>query len=110
MSKFYGKVGFETTVETKPGIYEEIYKERNYKGDVLSHTKRWEPSDSVNDNLTTNNDISIVADSFALANFGVMRYIKWNKQTFEITSASIDVNTHRITLSLGGIFNVPVRD
>lgn len=107
MAKFYGKIGFEMTGEVKPGIYKEFYKERDYKGDVLNSKRSWDPSDSLNDNLNITNDISIISDSFAEIHFGVMRYVRWMSQVFEITSASIDVERHRITISLGGTFNVP---
>lgn len=107
MARFYGAIGFSVTEETRPGIFEEIYKERFYKGDVIRHNTSWNPSEHLNDNLTINNDISIVSDSFANSHFGVMRYVRWMKQVFEITSATLDVDRHRITLSLGGVFNVP---
>lgn len=110
MAKFSGKIGFAITTEVKPGIYKEVYKERSYRGDVVKSNRRWEPSDTLNDNLSITNDISIISDSFAKINFGVMRYVRWMEQVFEITSASIDVERHRIVLSLGGTFNVPDDD
>lgn len=110
MARFYGAIGFAINTEVRPGIYREVYTERTYKGNVLRNTRRWDATDHLNDTLNISNDISIVADSFAVSNFGVMRYIRWMGQTFEITSATIDVDLHRITLSLGGVFNVPKND
>ncbi len=110
MARFYGKIGFEITTETRPGVFKEHYEERSYKGDVIKNSRRWDSSDKLNDDLIISNDISIISDSFANANFGVMRYVRWMNQVFEITSASIDVERHRITLSLGGVFNVPNSD
>lgn len=107
MARFYGLVGFSTTTETRPGIFVESYIERPYKGDVVRKSRRWENTEYLNDDVVINNDISIIADSFANSNFGTMRYVKWMSQTFEIASATIDVERHRIVLSLGGIFNVP---
>lgn len=107
MARFSGMVGFAVTEETRPGIYEEIYRERPYKGDVLRKSRQWSQSEYLNDDIVINNEISIVADSFATMNFGVMRYVRWLEQCFEITSASIDTERHRITLTLGGVFHVP---
>ena len=107
MARFYGSVGFSVTKETRPGIFEETYIEKKYKGDVVRNTRRWDQTEYLNDDITINNDISIIADGFAISHFGVMRYVRWMHQTFEITSATIDVDTHRITLSIGGVFNVP---
>lgn len=107
MTRFYGDIGFAITEETRPGIFKEKYIERKYKGDVLKSNRRWNQSEYLNDNLDIMNDISIIADNFANSHFGVMRYVRFMEQTFEITSATIDTERHRITLSLGGVFNVP---
>lgn len=107
MARFYGNIGFAIMQETRPGIFEEKYVERPYKGDVSRHSRSWEREDYLNDNLSIKNDISIIADNFANAHFGVMRYVRWMDQVFEILSATIDVDRHRITLSLGGVFVVP---
>jgi len=110
MARFHGTVGFAVMEETRPGIYEEIYKERPYKGNVLRRSRQWNQTENLNDDLSINNDISIISDSFAKAHFGVMRYVHWMDQYFEITSATIDVERHRITLTLGGVFNVRDED
>lgn len=107
MTRFYGKIGFSVTKETRPGIFKETYIEKMYKGFVTRNTRRWDQSEYLNDNININNDISIIADGFAISHFGVMRYVKWMNQTFEITSATLDTDVHRITLSIGGVFNVP---
>lgn len=110
MARFYGKIGFAINEEIKPGVYAERYEERYYKGELLKRNRQWEPTEYLNDRLNITNEISIISDSFSITNFGVMRYVRFNKQTFEITSATIDTERHRIILSLGGIFNVPDDD
>ena len=105
MARFYGMIGFAKTADTRPGIFTEEYEEFPYKGYVTSRKRDWDSSDYLNDNLEIANDISIIADSFANSNFGAMRYVRWKKQTFKITSASVDTERHRITLSIGGVFN-----
>lgn len=91
--------------ETRPGIYEEKYVERYYKGDVIRSSRRWDPSEHLNDNLTISNDISIISDDFVNQNLGAMRYLILMNQKYEIVSATIDTDKHRITLSLGSVFN-----
>ena len=108
MARFYGDIGFAITEETRPGIFKETYVERKYKGDVLKSSRRWNQSEYLNDDLDIMNDISIIADKFANSHFGVMRYVRFMEQTFEITSATVDTERHRITLSLGGVFHVPI--
>ena len=109
MARFSGRVGFAMIEETRPSIYEEVYRERPYKGDVLRKSRQWSSSEHLNDDISISNELSIIADSFAIHNLGVMRYIYWLDQYFSITSASIDTERHRITLSLGGVFNGPDR-
>ena len=106
MARFYGAIGFAITEEVRPGIFKEIYQERMYKGDVSKSSRRWNNSEYLNDDLDIMNDISIIADNFMNAHFGVMRYVRGMNQTFEITSATIDTERHRVSLSLGGVFHV----
>ena len=110
MARFHGSIGFSTTVEERPGIFVEKYIERDYKGDVRRKSYRWSPGEQLNDNLDINNEISIISDFFSRSNFGAIRYVRWMGQVFEVTSATIDPDTHRITLELGGVFNVPESD
>lgn len=110
MARFFGKVGFAIIEETRPSIYEEVYHERSYKGDLVRKSRQWTPTENLNDDIQIYNDVSIIADSFAIMNLGFMRYVHWLDQDFEISSASVDNDRHRITLSLGGVFNVQDRN
>ena len=103
MAKFYGVIGFVETVETSPGIWEESATERNYSGDVIKDSKHWQAGENLNDNLTINNKISIIADPFAYENLPMIRYVKWMGVSWKITN--IDVERPRLILSIGGIYN-----
>lgn len=104
MSRYYGKIGFEKLVETRPGIWEspEII-ERPYYGDVIRMANRWESRNDLNDDLKFNNEISIVADSFAYENFTYMKYIEFMGQLFNITN--VEISYPRITISIGGVYH-----
>ena len=106
MAKFYGKIGFIETVESPAdsGVYVERATERNYFGDVLRNSRRWQTtSDQLNDNLTIDNEISIVADPYALQNFHSMRYIEWMGTLWKISNVTVEYP--RLTLSIGGEYN-----
>lgn len=103
MAKFYGAIGFVETVETSPGVWEESATERNYSGDVVKDSKRWQAGENLNDNLTVNNKISIIADPFAYDNFSMIRYVKWMGASWKITN--VDVERPRLLLSIGGVYN-----
>ena len=103
MAKFYGIIGFVETVETSPGVWEESATERNYSGDVIKDSKHWQAGENLNDNLTINNKISIIADPFAYENLPMIRYVKWMGVSWKITN--IDVERPRLILSIGGVYN-----
>lgn len=103
MSKYYGAIGYAKTIETSPGVWEETIIEKNYKGDVLRNTRRYESADKLNDNININNQISILADSYAYENFFSMRYITWFGSKWKITN--IEVQRPRLLLTIGGVYN-----
>lgn len=102
--KFYGAIGYAHTVETNPGVWQEVITEKTYSGDVLRNTMRWrEGGEKLNADFQIDNRFSIVADPFAYENFNAMRYICWMGTKWKITSA--EVNRPRITLTIGGVYN-----
>lgn len=101
--KFFGKVGFITDVETEPGIWTSSVEEHDAYGDVISNVRRWEQSADINNNITTSNRISILADRFLCEHMGAMRYVKWNGTVWEIKS--VDLVRPRAILTLGGVYN-----
>lgn len=103
MARFSGKIGFVITTETRPGIYEPTETERAYRGDLITRRVRVNLGDTLNPALTLSNEISVVADSFAVNNVGYMRYVYLNGIKWSIESASVAYP--RITLSIGGIYN-----
>lgn len=103
MAKFYGSVGYIVTSETAPGVWTENVTERKYFGDILKLTRRWQAGENLNDDLTINNLISIIADPFAYQNFHAMRYIEWMGAFWKITN--VEVQRPRLILTIGGVYN-----
>lgn len=103
MAKFYGVVGYVDTQETAPGVYTEVATERKYYGDVLKNVKRYVSSEYLNDNLTVNNSISIMADAYAYDNFFAIRYVNWMGANWKVTD--VEVQRPRLILSLGEVYN-----
>ena len=103
MAKFYGAIGYVETVETSPGVWEEQITERNYYGELVRNTSRFQVSDQVNDNVNIANEISIIADPFATQNFHAMRYIEFMGAKWKITN--VEVRYPRLILTIGGVYN-----
>lgn len=106
MAKFSGVIGFVDFEEQAPGVYvENVFIERHYKGDILRNTRRWEGSDTLNDNLMINNQFSILADPYAYEHFFAMRYISWMGSFWKITN--VEVQRPRLLITIGGVYNGP---
>lgn len=109
MAKFYGIVGYGETVEVdpenRPGVYEEVFTERNYTGDVLKNTRRLETGESINDNVVPNNLFSIVSDSYANEHIFAIRYLKWKGTLWKVTN--VEVQAPRLLLTIGGVYHGP---
>lgn len=103
MAKWCGNIGFLKTVETVPGVWEEQFIVRKYKGDVIKNINRLQQADGLNDNFTISNKISIIADSFVNSNFQYMRYIEFMGTKWRIREAEIQYP--RIILTIGDVYN-----
>ena len=104
MAKWYGKVGYSETKETTPGVYEPHDTVREYYGDVIRNSTRWGMnSNSTNDDLTINCQISIVADPFAIDKFYSMKWIEFMGTKWKVTS--VEPQFPRLLLTLGGVYN-----
>lgn len=104
MGKWYGVIGYIKPEQTSPGVYSDVVTERNYYGDIIRQSRGWSnPSDGTNDNLTLNNQISILADSFASDNAGYMRYITIMGAKWKISN--IEIQYPRLVLTIGGLYN-----
>lgn len=105
MAKFYGKIGYGATVEKAPGVWEDVITEISYFGDVIRNTRRLQEGEFVNDNLSVNNSISIVADAYANKHFFAIRYVEWMGALWTISD--VEVQSPRLLLRLGGVYNGP---
>lgn len=106
MAKFYGIIGFAGEhVEESPGVWVDVIIEHNYSGDVIRNTRRLQNGENVNDDLSVNNSISVVADAYANEHFFAIRYIQWAGALWTVTE--VEVQRPRLLLRLGGVYNGP---
>lgn len=104
MARWYGEIGFSTTEETAPGIHTEVIVTRPYDGDLIKQSiRRADINHSTNKDIDISNRISFVADPFAYAHFGQIRYATYAGLKWEVSD--IDIDHPRITISLGGVYN-----
>lgn len=103
MAKFYGVIGYAVTKETAPGVWTEEIAEQSYYGDLTRNMRRLQDSGYLNDDINVANEISIVADPYANANFHSMRYVAFMGAKWKISK--VEVQYPRLILTLGGVYN-----
>lgn len=106
--KYYGKIGYGVTAETAPhsGVWEDTIIERSHKGDLVRNSRRIQDSDNVNDNITISNELTIIADPYALQNYMNIRYAEVRGARWKVNY--VEVLHPRLRLTLGGLYNGPI--
>ena len=103
MSKYFGKIGFGVTEETRPGVHVLTITEGEYYGDIVRNSRRLEGGSKVNDDLNINMTLSIVADPFAFNNFHQLKYAEYMGAKWKATS--VEPQFPRLVITLGGVYN-----
>lgn len=105
--RFYDIIGFEVTEETPEGsgVWRPKVVEKKYYGDVIRNSRRLQASEfvSTNDDINISNQVSIMADEFALSNFHGIKYAKFMGSDWKVTD--IEFQGPRLLLTLGGVYN-----
>jgi len=105
--RFYGAVGYATSEETSPGVWQDVITEKPYYGDVVRNARRLETPAMVppllNANIALENSFSILADADAYINFTSMRYVVWEGLYWQIIN--VEVHRPRLILTIGGIWD-----
>lgn len=104
MAKWYGKIGFAKKVQTAPSVWKSQIEEHEYYGDIIRDTASWNTtSDSTNDELKFDGQISVVIDQFAHQHFSSMKWIELYGVKWKITK--VEPKYPRLILSVGGVYN-----
>lgn len=108
MAKFFGKLGFCSTVEETTdgvgtGIWKNVAIERPYYGDVIRRSYRYSANDKVNDDVDITNEISIIQDEYAISHLSNLVYVEWMGARWKVSNVTVEYP--RMTLSLGGVYN-----
>lgn len=105
MAKWHGKIGYATIAEDPvgSGIWVESTVEREYYGDLVRNRRNLVSSDTLNDNITVSNEISVISDPYGLQNFHAIRYAEFMGTKWKVNN--VEVSYPRLLLSIGGVFN-----
>ncbi len=107
MARFNGEVGYGESVETPAdsGVWVDEITEFTYTGDVVRNTRKLEDGETLNNDISVGNSISIVADQYANEHFFKIKYVRWAGVLW--TVSSVQVQSPRLILSLGSVYNGP---
>lgn len=103
MAKFYGAIGYVEETNPSVGVVVEKPIEKFYRGDLIRGKRTLEKGEGLNDDIGISNQISIVADPYAINHMFAMRYVKMYGAAWKVTS--VDVEHPRLILTLGGVYN-----
>ena len=105
MAKWYGMIGYAITKEPEgdDDVWREKTVEMPHYGEMLSAARHYEQGVSVNDDLKLNARLSIVADDFAMAHLGFIRYAVIGNVKWKVTA--VEPQRPRLILTLGTVWN-----
>ena len=105
MAKWSGIIGYIKLEQVERGIWSDgDIIERTYYGDLISNrNKTQQSSDSTNSTIMLSSNVSIIADEFAIANFGDIKYVIVKGVKWIVTD--IDYQHPRLIITIGGIYN-----
>lgn len=103
MAKWYGMIGFAMNKEGNPGVTIEEIEERPYYGDMVRNIRRLQSVDKLNDDITLQNELSVISDPYILNNFQSIRYATFGESKWKVTS--VEVQYPRLKMALGGVYN-----
>lgn len=105
MAKFCGVIGYGSTTKTSPGVFKELIVEKTVYGDLIKNSRRLITSEKINDDVSVNNQISIIADPYAKQNFHSIKYVKFLGTAWKWKVIDVEVQYPRLILTLGGEYN-----
>lgn len=104
MTKFYGNIGYVETIEIEPGYWDARETVLPYYGDWKRYNSKFQiSSHSTNDDKNIANELSIVADPYAIQHFSNMRYVEYMGVKWSITA--VEPQLPRMILTVGGLYN-----
>lgn len=102
--KYSGKIGFVDEAEKEPGVWLPTdIVEKHYFGEVSRFIAKSDQDAEVTVDQNVNNEISIIADTYAMKHIAGIRYICWLGVKWRV--GTVQINYPRLVLSIGGLYN-----
>src|SRR5699024_5676008 len=105
MTRTVVHVGDGVQTEITAGEFDDTMVEKRNFSDTKCDNRRFNQTTVVNDDLQLNVAFSILAGSYANANFNNIRYLQYQGNRWRITA--VEVEHPRLKLYAGGVYNGP---
>lgn len=105
MAKIYSVIGFGETVETRPGVREDVIREQKFYGDVLFPSRQFRESDQINADAYTGTQLSFIIHDWATEDIFAIRFVEWHGVMWFVKSLSVE--HPRLILRLGDVYDGP---
>ena len=104
MAKTVVQVSYCMPKKIEPGVWDDQVIKIKYPVDITRLNTRWSANtDSTNDNISLNSQISFVADAYANQYFVYIKHVNIYGVEWKVTN--VEVQHPRIILTLGGVYN-----
>lgn len=103
MARFADVVGFGVPTEVRPGVIKDVITEKPFLGNVTSQAIQAITSDQINDQLTADVTIEVIADWIDSEDISAIRYAGWAGTKWKVTN--VKPQGVRLLLRLGGVYN-----
>lgn len=105
MAKISTIIGYGVTAENVPGVHELVITERRVMAEVIEAGRRFVSGDKVINDISADNQVSVLADAYASQHLFAIQFIEWAGATW--TVEEVRIQRPRLLLRLGGVYNGP---
>lgn len=105
--RYFDKFGYTTgSVETEPGVWEDVIVEHEHIGTVENRTEAYTVAGSVLPQYRTTTAVSVLSDGTLKENYTDLRYVTLKGQRWTI--GSIVEEFPRLTIYIGEVYHGPI--
>lgn len=108
MARFHDKVGFFIEEDDQiTGIPKRTAVEKPYYGRIIEPGRRFQSAENGAENLVMGNQIAITANDYAFTHASCITYVHYMGSNWKVTA--VRIKAPEIILTLGGVYNGPIK-
>jgi hypothetical protein len=104
MSQVHGVIGYFSEKEVEPGIWENQYTEKKFKGENLKIKRKIVENNKVTTDVVYEQTITFLGTRYIMDNRENIRYVTLGGVKWEVTNVDF-IDYPRVTITIGGKYN-----